>query len=107
MLKEVRKKMLDKNKIKSLLSQKKYDDILKILMDEYRSILHTFFKKNNISFSNTDTMLDLILKLEAFFPQYKGFANLMSTAFFSEDLSSFNKINTLLDGYEQILTELT
>lgn len=99
--------MLDKNVIKPLLEKQQYDEILNILTQEYRDILQNFFKKHNIAYTEKDTMLDLILKLKTYFPEYKGFASLLSTALFAEDMDVSDRIATLLDGYENILKQLT
>ena len=52
-------------------------------------------------------MLDLILKLKTYFPEYKGFASLLYTALFAEYMDVSDRIATLLDGYENILNQLT
>lgn len=99
--------MLDKDVIKPLLEKQEYDEILNILTQEYREILQKFFKTHNIAYTEKDTMLDLILKLKTYFPKYKGFASLLSSALFTEDMPNFDRITTLLDGYESILNQLT
>ena len=99
--------MLEKNKIDELLKNKEYEKITDILRSEYITIIENFFMKNGIVFESNATLLDLLANLGMHFPEYTGISDLLTEAFFSEEMSDINRITTLVDAYSDIAIELT
>ncbi|MDO4282703.1 MAG: hypothetical protein Q4D02_03625 [Clostridia bacterium] len=99
--------MLNKQEIKELLKNKKYDKIVHIFRTEYTNMVFEFAKKNNIELNENTEVEELILIISQDFPELEGYMMTLSNLLTSPDMNLGDHLNHMINNYDTIKEALT
>lgn len=99
--------MLDRKQIRESLEQKDYKKISNLFLNEYKDLLSNFLKSKGIEAKNSESINMLINKVNIYFPDYYGVTKTISDFINNEDIAVYEKINDMIDCYNDIVSILT
>lgn len=99
--------MLDKKQIKEALGQKDYKKISNLFLNEYKGLLSGFLNSKGIEAKDSESINGLINKVNIYFPDYYGVTKTISDFVNNEDITIYERINDMIDYYNDIALILT
>lgn len=98
--------MLDKEYLINLNKEKKFREIYSIFGEEFKEMILLFFKNNNITASNQDSLIDLTTKLKSTDKKYAYVCSLIIESFYSDETTLSTALNNCFDIYEELKSAL-
>ena len=99
--------MLDRKQIKEALEKKDYKKISNLFLNEYKGLLSDFLKSKGIEARGSESINGLINKVNIYFPDYYGVTKTISDFVNNEDITIYERINDMIDYYNDIVLILT
>ena len=99
--------MLDKNKMRDLLHQKKYSEMNSIFYDSINKIIKAKLIKSNIEFNLDNNLSKNETILVKHFPRYKTLVSLINEITQTEDVDAIDMLERYMNNYKIIKERLT